>query len=144
MSDVLLQALTNTDIDWMVTTGERHSLENGMALNTLGDSSEAATSGATNSTTFTESIHLLLEGQLAMSAPCSNKEFLCLSRGAMIGTDCLFSLQSAAVVTAKGKATVLSITKPQLQEKIKSDVDFAAHFYRAIALIMSERIRRQF
>jgi len=130
MSDVLLQALTNTDIDWMVTTGERHTLEDEAVLIASGDE--------------LKTLYLLLEGQLSMQAPCSSREFAVLSRGDIIGAGWLFDLQPVASVVAKGAAVVLSIDKDALQQKLKSDVSFAAHFHRAIALIMSERIRQQF
>ena len=38
-------------------------------------------------------------------------------------------------------SSVLAIDRTRLQEKLESDMGFAARFYRAIALFLSERMR---
>lgn len=130
MSDILLRELSNADIDWMVTTGVRQQLSVETPLILPGDTLDV--------------LYLLLEGQLAMSAPCSGREFAQLNRGDILGAGWLFSTEPVSVISAKSEAVVLSIPKTALLQKLKTDVSFASHFYRAIALIMSERIRHQF
>ncbi|MEL6470352.1 MAG: cyclic nucleotide-binding domain-containing protein [Cyanobacteria bacterium J06623_4] len=130
MSDILLRELSNADIDWMVTTGVRQQLTAETPLIVPGDTLDV--------------FYLLLEGQLAMSAPCSGREFAQLERGDILGAGWLFSTEPVSVISAKSDAVVLSIPKAALLQKLKTDVSFASHFYRAIALIMSERIRHQF
>ncbi|MEL7495942.1 MAG: cyclic nucleotide-binding domain-containing protein, partial [Cyanobacteria bacterium J06554_11] len=122
--------LSNADIDWMVTTGERQQLDEGAPLIVPGD--------------ILEGLYLVLEGQFAMSAPCSGREFAQLARGDILGAGWLFNTGTVSVISAKSKAIVLSIPKAALLKKLKADMSFASHFYRAIALIMSERIRQQF
>lgn len=130
MSDILLQALNNADIDWMVTTGERRQLQPGDIL-ILPEQA-------------LEEIYLVIEGQLAMSAPCSQQEFAQITRGDLLGGGWLFGTRPVSITTAKIPSTVLTIPKAQLSHKLVNEVGFASRFYRAIALIMSERIRHQF
>ena len=47
----------------------------------------------------------------------------------------------AATVRSVGEAAVLSIPRDLLQERLKSDDGFAARFYRAIAILLSDRLR---
>ncbi len=130
MSDILLQELTNTDLDWLVTTGEHQPMKAGTVLLMPGDTSEV--------------LYLILEGTLAMSAPCSGREFAQLHRGDIIGGGWLFKTEPVSVTTAKSDGVVLAVPKAELESKLGTDVSFAAHFYRAIALILSHRIRNQF
>ncbi|MEL6355042.1 MAG: cyclic nucleotide-binding domain-containing protein [Cyanobacteria bacterium J06627_28] len=130
MSDILLQVLNNEDIDWMVTTGVRRQLQPEEVL-LLPEQVLAE-------------LYLVLEGQLAMSAPCSQDEFAQVTRGDLLGGGWLFDALPASVTTAKEPSTVLAIPKAQLSQKLANEVGFASRFYRAIALIMSERIRHQF
>lgn len=130
MSDILLRELSNADIDWMVTTGKRQVLGNSAVLITPDDSLDA--------------LYLVLEGAMTMSAPCSGREFAQLGRGELFGASWLFNAAPVCVIAAKGSAKILAIPKTNLLEKLRTDASFATHFYRAIALMMSERIRTQF
>ncbi|MEL6137238.1 MAG: cyclic nucleotide-binding domain-containing protein [Cyanobacteria bacterium J06628_6] len=137
MSDMLLRELSNADIDWMVTTGTRQQLTNEAVLIRPEQSLEA--------------MYLLLEGTLAVKLPSqadkpTNEEntVATMSRGELLGESWLFNTRPVVQVVAAPEATVLSVSKSQLEAKLSSDVEFAAHFYRALALIMSERIRRIF
>ena len=47
----------------------------------------------------------------------------------------------AATVTAAEDSVVLAIPKAKLTEKIEQDVHFAARFYKAIAMFLSDRLR---
>jgi len=130
MSDILLRELSNTDIDWLVTSGERCTLSAQTILVMPEETLDV--------------FYLVLEGTLAMSAPCSGREFAHLSRGDICGIGWLFKTKPVSVTTATSEAVVLAVPKAAVTAKLRSDNSFAAHFHRAIALIMSERIRRQF
>lgn len=130
MSDILLRELSNADIDWLVTSGERRTFSAQAVLVTPGETLDV--------------LYLVLEGSLTMSAPCSGREFASLTRGDLFGIGWLFKTKPVSVTTATSEAIVLAVPKLAIVAKLRSDVSFAAHFYRAIALIMSERIRRQF
>lgn len=130
MSDILLRELSNADIDWLVTSGERRTLATETILVMPGET--------------LDSLYLVLEGSLALSAPCSGHEFAQLSRGDLFGIGWLFKTKPVSVTTAKSEVVVLAVAKATITAKLRSDASFAAHFYRAIALILSARIRRQF
>lgn len=130
MSDILLRELSNADIDWMVNNGERQSLP--------------AKTDLILPNQVLEKLYLVLEGQLSMSTPCRGREFAWLSRGDLFGAGWLFDIEPVSIIFAKTEAVVLAIPKARLLEKLKTDVSFAVHFYRSIALIMSERIRAEF
>ena len=140
MSDILLRELSNTDIDWMVTTGARHQMAPDDILIRPGE--------------VLEQLFVLLEGSLSVRLPktpslvasqsgvVDTKEIANISRGEVFGESWLFESKSVVWVTAAEDTTVLTIPKAALLDKLAQDVSFAAHFYRALALIMTERIRK--
>ncbi|MEM8501653.1 MAG: cyclic nucleotide-binding domain-containing protein [Cyanobacteria bacterium P01_D01_bin.1] len=145
MSDILLREMSNADIDWVVTTGERQQLVDSDVLIAPGGAhSNDGPNDELGSSDKLESLYLVLEGELAMSAPCSGEVFATLSRGDFIGASWLFDAQPVSVTTAKGDALVLAIPGELLRQKLLADVSFAAHLYRTLALLAAERIRTQF
>lgn len=143
---VVLSELSNTDIDWMVGVGEKQTLAPGTALVQPNISPNA--------------VYLLLMGSLSLSIPptashghsngmvdamedgCEEQEIIRLNQGEIVGEAPLFNLRSIAVVRAVESSMVLSIPQHQLLAKLRQDVGFSAHFYRAIALILAERLRQ--
>jgi bacteriocin-type transport-associated protein len=140
---VLLSELSNTDIDWMVGVGERQTVTAGTALVAPGTTPNA--------------VYLLLNGSLSlaippaahghgamstMNDPCGEQEITRLIQGEIVGETPLFNIRPIAVVRAIEESMVLSIPQHQLATKLRHDVSFSAHFYRAIALILSERLRQ--
>ncbi|MEO1403069.1 MAG: cyclic nucleotide-binding domain-containing protein [Cyanobacteria bacterium J06635_1] len=130
MSDILLRELSNPDIDWLVTHGQRQPLTAADVLIKPGQVLDA--------------LYLLLEGNLTVYAPGDGGEITQLSRGELIGEGWLFDARPVVSVKATNAALVLAVPKVDLSNKLRQDVGFAAHFYRALALIMSERIRLLF
>lgn len=140
MAEILLQELSNTDIDWMVASGQREGIAAGTIL-------IKACQDAT-------AVYLLLEGTLDLLVPLtktaaldvvtthSHRPIVQLSRGEIIGEAALFNFCSMpAIVRATENVRVLAIPLSQLREKLAQDMGFSAHFYRAIALILSNRLR---
>jgi CRP-like cAMP-binding protein len=142
MSDVLLRELSNADIDWLATTGQRQTL--------------AATDILIYPEQPLDALYLLLEGHLTVCLPdrrslqqgkptCDrNAKLAQVSRGELLGESWLFNTTPTALVSADDAAVVLSIPKTSLAQKLQTDMGFAAHFYRALALILSERLRLMF
>ncbi|MEO1393013.1 MAG: cyclic nucleotide-binding domain-containing protein [Cyanobacteria bacterium J06634_5] len=139
MSNILLQELSNADIDWLVTTGTRQTVAPQEALVRPGESPAA--------------LYVVLEGSLSVHWPGTEpiqKDTLTsmalaqLSRGDVVGEGLLFGSESVLSVTASTQAVVLRLPKEILLKKVTADTDFAAHFYRALALIVSAKIRRLF
>ena len=141
MSDMLLRELSNADIDWFVTTGTRQQLADAAVL--------------IQPNQALDEMYLLLEGTLAVRLPNKSATGLGsptkptnmiaqMTRGELLGESWLFNARPVVQVAAAPEATVLSISRSALEGKLRTDIEFAAHFYRALALIMSERIRRIF
>ncbi len=128
MSDILLRELSNDDIDWLVRAGQRYQLAVADVLIRPGQTLDV--------------LYLILEGNLAIHAPGSDREIAQRSRGELVGEGWLFNLQPVILATASSPVLVLTIPKAVLVNKLHQDVGFAAHFYRAIALMMSEQMRQ--
>ena len=135
MADILLKELSNTDIDWLIATGEQQQLSAGTVL--------------MQARQEPETIYLLLSGALALEIPhvqngCVDaQELIQLSRGEIIGETLLLDLPpTATLIKATQDSIVLSIPQPQLNEKLQQDLGFSTHFYRSIALILSARLRQ--
>lgn len=145
-TEVLLQELSNRDLDWLIETGHYGELPSGTTL-----IQEGGTIGA---------FHIILDGTLAVTVSHFSGNYLeCpsaakdpklagwqiaeLSSGEVVGEQYLFDSNSTATTTiqALNSASVLSIPYAQLTTKLKQDVEFAAHFYRAIAMMLSDRFQ---
>ncbi|NJP09648.1 MAG: cyclic nucleotide-binding domain-containing protein [Leptolyngbyaceae cyanobacterium RU_5_1] len=146
MTEVLLKELNNSDIDWMIATGTREEIAAGEVL--LQESQS------------TSNLYLILEGTLTIAVPqaesdplaaafsalegreTTEREIARLSSGELVGEECFLDSRSpATIVRALENSLVLSIPQAQLTQKLQQDVSFAAHFYRAIAILLSNRLR---
>ncbi|MBD2462687.1 cyclic nucleotide-binding domain-containing protein [Oscillatoria sp. FACHB-1407] len=143
MAGILLQELSNTDIDWLITAGQQQQILAGTVL--------------LQPQTESDTIHLLLDGILTVSVPqqgagCAGaamsdhpieKEITRFSEGEVVGVTSLFNVQSTGVfVRAVKDSIVLSIPHQRLTSKLQQDSHFSTHFYRAIALILTERLQQ--
>jgi CRP-like cAMP-binding protein len=135
MSEILLQALSNADIDWMVTTGERIPLSVNDVLITAREA--------------IKNLYLVLEGELVALTPstpdCPGRELLQFGQGEIIGEGCLLELPLINVTVKAAKPSlVLVLPQATLREKMQRDMCFHAHLIRAIALMLSNRLRTLF
>jgi CRP-like cAMP-binding protein len=143
MADVLLQVLNNTDIDWLIATGQQEQIAAGTVL--LTPCAEI------------DSIYLVLDGSLSVMIPqssaqpslpqlpipaVSERELVRLPHGEIVGEALLFNTRFTATVKAAENSIVLAIPHQQLTTKLQQDIHFSAHFYQAAALILSERLRQ--
>jgi bacteriocin-type transport-associated protein len=146
MTEVLLKELTNSDIDWMIATGHQKEIAAGAIL---------IQPGKTNNF-----LHILLDGILTVtiSQPDNNplarafaaieggeisgREIARLSRGEVVGEiPLLNTCPTATTIKAVEKSLVMSIPQQELTAKLHQDVGFASRFYRAIAIMLSDRIQ---
>jgi bacteriocin-type transport-associated protein len=147
MTEVLLKQLTNSDINWMITTGNRQEIPTGTTLIQQGQAADT--------------LHILLDGTLTVtassaennplsrvfaaiegSATAAEREIFKLSSGEVVGEIPFVSIRpTATTVRAIQKSLVLSIPQQQLATKLQQDVGFAARFYRAIAILLSDRLQ---
>lgn len=134
MADTLLRELSNTDLDWMITQGERSRLAEGQQL----------LAGHINS----DVLYMLIEGKLGLLVghEASASEALVdeLGQGEMVGLGALFGMPEMCSVQLLESSTVMSLPLADLKAKLEADIAFAAHFYRAIAIMLSNRLRRIF
>jgi bacteriocin-type transport-associated protein len=145
MTDVLLKELTKRDIDWMIATGQRQEVQTGTVL--LRDNQ------------YSEALYILLEGTLAEFLPqveddllsrafaaiegdeATLREISRLSSGAVVGDIPLLRRSpTATLIKALAPSLVISIPIQQLEVKVKEDREFAARFYRAIAILFADRL----
>lgn len=147
MTEVLLKELSNSDIDWMLATGRREEVAAGTILIRQGEPVNA--------------LYVLLDGALTVSVAQADdnpigRAFAALEGGELTGREIarlangevvgempfLEACQSSTTVKATRKSLVLVIPQRQLMEKLQSDISFAAHLYRAIAVLLAQRLEQ--
>ena len=145
MSQILLQELTNSDLDWLIAAGKRQIV----AADCLLIETERQISD----------IYLVVSGSLQISIPQNGdralnrafalledrstleRDIIELERGDVAGLEFLVGSRAASTnVRTKVESDLLSIPLRSLQGKLQQDIGFAARFYRGIALMLTERL----
>ena len=120
----ILGTLSEDDVDWLIDHGRRSTIPAGGLL--LRDGQPI------------RSLMLVLDGELDLRYSDGYRQRLepgnVVGGVGLLGGDAALDSVSAAVETA-----LLEIGYPELLAKLDFDLSFAARFYRAIAVIMSER-----
>lgn len=124
-----LGELTDQDIDWLITTGQRQEIPLATTLITEGKT--------------VDTLYIVLDGELIVStAAMGGKEVARLGSGEVVGEmSFVDSRPPSATVTADEEAVVFAIPRALLAEKLHQDDGFAARFYRALAAFLSSRLR---
>lgn len=124
--------LQEDDLSWMTAIAHPKTYQPGMFLMQEGQP--------------IQSMYLALSGHLSVleSLPNGSKgNLLTLAAGELLGETSLLSNQSSSMtIEAVEPAEVLELSKQQLEQKLESDRDFAARFYRLLAIKLSERLRQ--
>ena len=125
---LFLGILSDTDIDWMITHGTRRTVPAGRVLIQEGATSEA--------------VYVVVDGALSVSvASLGGREIARLLSGEIVGEmSFVDSRPPSATVTALEDSLVLALPRASLQARLE-EVDFAARFYRAIAVFLADRLR---
>lgn len=145
MTEVLLKELSNSDIDWMFAMGRRAEIDAGTVLVREGKA--------------LDTLHIVLDGTLAVTVSQSQNNSLArafaaieggeisvqeiarLSSGEVVGEIPFVGVRpTSTTVKALEKSLVMSISWQQLATKLQQDVGFSSRFYRAIAILLSNRI----
>ncbi len=123
-----LGILSDTDIDWMSTHGTRHQVPVGRVLIQEGAAVEA--------------VYVVVDGALSVSvASLGGREIARLRSGEIVGEMSFVDARPpSATVTAVEDSLVLALPRTLLQARLEQ-VDFAARFYRAIAVFLAGRLR---
>jgi len=121
--------LHDTDIEWLVTYGTITRLRAGDVL--IREGQPAA------------NIFLLLQGTVAVGVKgLGNGNVAMLERGEIVGEMSFVDTRPpSATASAATDALVLAIPCATIAAKLRGDAPFAARFYRALALILSDRLR---
>ncbi|MGB3614812.1 MAG: cyclic nucleotide-binding domain-containing protein [Elainellaceae cyanobacterium] len=124
-----LRELDQADIDWLIQVGERRDVALGTVL--IWESKPV------------ETLYIMLQGTVVVSiAAMGNKEIARLRSGDIIGEMSFVEARSpSATVKTFERSTVLAIPREALTQKLHQDVGFAARFYRALAILLSSRLR---
>ena len=125
----ILGELGERDIDWMLATGSKEQIPAGTTLIQEGEPIVA--------------LYIVLDGLLAVSSKAlRDQEIARLGSGEIVGEMSFVDARPpSATVTAIENSVVFSIPRSQLTLKLQQDSDFAARFYRAIAMFLSDRLR---
>lgn len=124
-----LGILNDSDLDWMVAVGKKTEVQSGAILIQEGKP--------------IDSMFVVLDGRLSVTvAALQNRQVATLMCGEVVGEmSFVDSHPPSASVRADEKSFVLAIPKTVLTKKIGQDLAFAARFYRAIAVFLSDRLR---
>lgn len=91
-----------------------------------------------------EDLFILLDGKLSvMVRSLANREIASLLAGEIIGEISFVDsrVPSASVATVTD-SHVLVVPRSVVTEKLKTDTAFAAHFYKALATLLADRLRK--
>lgn len=146
MTEVLLKELTHNDIDWLIATGHRQEIAADTILIQAGQKSDR--------------LYILLDGTLTVNISQTennplakafaalegeetpSKEITRLTSGEVVGEIPFIKVRPTAhTIIAAEKSASLSIPQQQLATKLEQDVGFASRFYRAIAILLSNRLQ---
>ncbi len=134
MPNILLEEMSHPEIDWMLSIGQRIELTPGTILTTPNHPPEL--------------LYVVLAGDLAVDFSSAEQteqpadwELAGLSNGQIVGAiPFLPEFFPAVTVRSLTSAIVLAIPRSALSQKLEVDCEFAAHFYRASALLLMQRL----
>lgn len=127
---VLFEQLSENAMDWIVANSKERRLKKQEVLIREG----AALS----------SLHIVLEGVLSVTLPSSGDKLLGLfGPGAVVGEISFVTGEPASASVIAGEdVLLLELASAKLAAKITGDTAFAAEFYRALATMVSEKLRK--
>lgn len=124
----ILGQLTDLDADWLAACGRKEKLPAGASVITEGMPIDA--------------ISIVLDGELVVSLEAAHRNLGSLGPGEIVGEMSFIDASPpSATVKATTGCTVLKVPRDALNGKLQTDPAFAARFYRAIAMMLSDRLR---
>jgi bacteriocin-type transport-associated protein len=125
----LLGQLSDTDIEWMIARGTKEHLLAGTILIREGQPVNA--------------VYLVLQGALEVSGSgLGGGRPIRLGCGEVVGEMSFVDARPpSATVTAAENSTVLAIPCKALANRLQREPEFAARFYRSLAVLLSNRLR---
>ncbi|MBN1565202.1 MAG: cyclic nucleotide-binding domain-containing protein [Anaerolineae bacterium] len=126
----VLGQLSDEHIEWLIAKGKRARAPAGHVL---------ITEGAAN-----EFVYIVLDGTLGIYVNANGREMKVAERGAgdILGEmSFIEDLPASATVKAERESILFTMPKTLLADHLAVDRDFAARFYRGIAISLSYRLR---
>ncbi|HEY1015156.1 MAG TPA: cyclic nucleotide-binding domain-containing protein [Herpetosiphonaceae bacterium] len=125
----ILGYLSDDDIEWMLAAGQRRHLPPGATLIREGQASEA--------------LYIVLDGAVSiMLAALGGQAIDTKYSGELLGEMSFIDDRPAsATVAAIQQAEVFVLERSRLSARLERDTAFAARFYRAVSLFLSDRLR---
>lgn len=123
----ILGQLDDTDVEWFATHGEKRLLEAGEVLIQHGVAADA--------------LFFVLDGEVEVMLP-GGKTLARLGAGEILGElSFIDAAPPSATVRATARTRVLAVPRERIDAKLSADERFAARFYRALAMFLSDRLR---
>lgn len=124
----ILGQLSDSDIEWIVGNGRKREIPSGTMVIQEGKEIDI--------------LYIVLSGVLEVTGSYLSGPPVRLGSGEIVGeVSLLDSRPPIATVTAAEASVVLAIPRSLLLDKLRSDTSFAAHFYRALAVLLAHRLR---
>jgi CRP/FNR family transcriptional regulator, cyclic AMP receptor protein len=125
----ILGQLNDSDVEWLSTAGERQKIAAGTELIPEGAEIDA--------------VYIILDGQMSVWAGGGRVKLGTVASGDILGEISLVdSSKTLASIVCDTESSVLAISKSKLTQRLAADVGFAARFYKALALFLASRMRR--
>ncbi|MGQ0655176.1 MAG: cyclic nucleotide-binding domain-containing protein [Betaproteobacteria bacterium] len=123
----ILGQLTDSDVDWLAVNGTRKKLSKGDVLIRHG--------------TRPLAMYIVLDGEMGV-VTAKGMRLAGVASGDILGEmSFLDSSPTVVSVVAEQDCRVLEIPKPILESKLETDVAFAARFYKALGVFLTDRMR---
>jgi CRP/FNR family transcriptional regulator, cyclic AMP receptor protein len=124
----IFSVLSDSDVEWLATTGERMHLDPGNVLIPVG--------------ARVENLYFVLDGRLVVKTKAGDP-IAFLESGEIIGEMSLVDPAPTTVsVEVASESTVLRLSDATVREKLETDLGFASRFYRALCVFMADRMRQ--
>ncbi|MGK7876548.1 MAG: cyclic nucleotide-binding domain-containing protein [Xenococcaceae cyanobacterium] len=147
MTEVLLQQLNNSDIQWIRSAGRQEEV--------------AADTILIQQRSQVDFLYIVLDGELAATISRNEEsrmgrafaaledeqdleeEIARFSSGEVLGEMAFLDINpSASTVKALENSVLLAVPRQELLEKLWQDLGFASRFYRAISILLLDRFQR--
>ncbi len=125
----MLAQFSDRDFDWLMAAGKRREIPAQGVLIREGEPTDA--------------FYIVLDGALMVCVDrMGSDEIARLSPGEIVGEISFVDARPpTATVKAVENTLVWAIPRSKLAAKLLQDVEFASHFYHAIAVFLSDRLR---
>jgi CRP/FNR family transcriptional regulator, cyclic AMP receptor protein len=125
----ILGQLTDLDVEWLVKEGHRTPVRRGDVI--------------IRQRVPVESLYIVLSGEFSVTDErMGGAELARLGSGEIVGEmSFIDAAPPSATVRAEAEGLVLALRRDALQRKLEGDTAFAARFYRALAIFLSDRLR---